>query len=96
VIHRGRVNFKAWAEWDPPGTPTPIRCSEKKSWFTRQSYKRTGPWDDGTATSATVRTLTDVDKNWIVNTWVPGVMTILDGKGQGQVRRVTSNAANTL
>lgn len=89
-IIRKRTNYREWAEWDG------IRCSTKKNWFTRQSYKKTGSWDFGTSTSGTANTLTDSSKSWTSGIWSPGAVKILDGTGKDQVRRVTSNTGNTI
>jgi len=89
-IIRKRANYREWAEWG--GT----RCSLKKSWFTRQSYKKTGSADSGTASSGTANTLTDNSKGWGIDFWEPGAVVIVSGTGGGQVRRVTSNTADTI
>ena len=85
-----RANFRAWAEYNS------IRCSEKKPWYTVQSYKKTGAFDSGTATSGTASTLTDNTKNWAVDIWKPGVVYIWRGTGAGKGRQVTGNTATTL
>jgi len=90
TIHRFRLNFREWADWD--GT----RCSEKKEWYTRQSYKKTGSADSGTASSGTASTLADTSKSWSANGWAPGVVKIQSGTGAGQVRRITSNTSTTI
>lgn len=96
TIIRKRVNYRQWAEWDPPGSPPPIRCSLKKSWFTRQSYRKSYNCDAGYPSSATSNTLTDNTKNWVPNCWVPGVVRISAEPGMGQVRRVTANTNTTI
>jgi hypothetical protein len=90
-VLRVRINFKEWAEYDG------IRCSEKKEWYSRQSYKRTGSTDVGTATTTgTYNTLTDGNKNWSTDIWAPGVILIYGGTGEGQVRRITANNGTTI
>jgi len=86
VIGRYRVNFVEWVEWNQ------IRCSLKKEWFTRQSYKRTGSVDSGTASGGSSNTLTDSSKSWTASAWVPGVV----GVANDPARRITGNTANTL
>ena len=90
MIHRYRVNFRAWAVYGG------IRCSTKLEWYTRQSYKLTGSVDTGTAESGTANTLTDNNKSWAANTWAPGAIKIHAGTGMGQVRRVTGNTATKI
>jgi hypothetical protein len=90
TIIRCRQNFKEWAEYDG------VRCSEKKEWFTRQSYKRTGNSNSGTAESGTNNTLTDNNQNWTANEWVPGAVKITGGTGVNQVRHVTANTATSI
>ena len=90
TIYRLRANFKAWAEYDG------VLCSEKKEWYTRQSYKITDAWQDGQATSGGANTLTDTNQHWDENKWVPGVIQITGGTGAGQVRRITGHTANTI
>jgi len=90
LIHRFRVNFKFWATYE--GT----RSSLKKAWYTRMSYKLTGSTDSGTAESATANTLTDTDKNWAANTWVPGAIWIKAGTGAPQHRRIIANTATKI
>ncbi len=85
-----RINWKAFAMYDT------IRCSEQLEWCTRQSYKKTGSWDTGTASSGGVYTLTDNTKAWGPAGWVPGVIKITGGTGVGQVRRVTGNSDVTI
>ena len=90
TVFRGRVNFEEWADYDL------VRCSEKKPWYTRQSYKKTGPCDFGTATSGTANTVTDSTKNWAIGLWVPGVIKITAGTGVKQVRQITASSATTI
>jgi len=91
TIFRRRGNYKEWAEYDG------VRCSEKKEWYTRQSYKITDGWQRGTATSGGANTLTDTNQSWQPdNKWVPGVIEIYEGTGAGQVRRITGSTSNTI
>jgi hypothetical protein len=66
----------------------------KKEWFTRQSYKRTGAFDSGTATGGSSNTLTDSSKSWTAGEWVPGVVGVMDGLRPA--RRATGNTGDTL
>ena len=73
-----------------------VRCSLKNEWHSRQSYKLTGSVDTGTAESGAADTLTDNNKNWAENTWVPGAIRIIGGTGDGQYRRIIGNTATTI
>jgi len=90
TIVRYRVNFESWAEYE--GT----RCSAKVRWFTRQSYRKTGPFDAGRATGGTENTLTDSSKDWTVGFWVPGAIKIQSGTGAKQVARIVENTQTTV
>lgn len=52
--------------------------------------------DSGTATSATVSTLTDTSKSWSTNQFAGDYVKILTSGGNGQWRRITSNTATVL
>jgi len=90
TINRYRVNFSEWAEFD--GT----RCSARLPWYTRQSYKKTGISVIRQVDSATANTLSVNGGSWPEDYWAPGVVRIIAGTGEGQVRRVTANTSNTL
>jgi len=52
--------------------------------------------DSGTVSSATSNTLTDSAKNWGTDIWVDTYVEITDGTGKGQIRKISSNTADTL
>ena len=87
---RDRTNFRYWAEIDG------IRCSEKKEWYSRQSYKLTGPFEAGTATSSNTNMLEDTSKVWSTDIWSSGVVYIKKGTGKGQFRNITGNAPSWI
>lgn len=61
-----------------------------------RAYYVTTTVDSGTATSGGATSLTDTAKTWTVNAYVGDFLVITAGTGSGQVRRITSNTANTL
>ena len=89
-IYRFRVNFRTWAIYDS------VRCSEKLSWYTRQSYEKLCTGESGTATAGTASTLTDSTKNWVPGSWGPGAIKIHSGTGAGQVRQVAGNTETVI
>ena len=90
-VFRIRFNFRAFASFQG------IRCSEYLPWFTRQSYRKTGPWDSGTGTCDDPYSLTDDTKDWPEDAWVPGVAQIkTQGAPDPQARRVTANTAQAM
>lgn len=52
--------------------------------------------DAGTATAGSGDSLTDTAKNWDVDRWANGLLTITDGMGKGQMRRISSNTNSTI
>lgn len=52
--------------------------------------------DTGMATAGTVNSITDSAKDWPINAFEKLVVEITDGTGEGQIRRITSNTADTL
>ena len=50
----------------------------------------------GTATSATVATLTDSGASWTTNLFAAGSVRITGGTGSGQVRRIVSNTSTVI
>jgi hypothetical protein len=87
-IMRYRVNFRVCAIWWDGANY--IRCSPRYYWYIRSSYKATGDWDGGTATSGTTTTLTDTSKEWAADIWNPGAVKT-SKSGLERVRQVTDN-----
>ena len=94
---RYRVNFKFWAVLvlDFGAFLVPVRCSEKKAWYSRQSYKRTGTMEAGTVTGFTANTLTGAGP-WGGDIWKDGAVYIHAGTGSKQFRRITGNTATVI
>jgi len=90
TIRRLRANFKAFAVYNGK------RCSDYFEWYTKQSWKKTGASDTGTATGSTNTKLTDAGKAWTPNTWKNGTVYIYDGTGFGAYGRIISNDTNTI
>jgi len=86
---RWRANFREWSEYNS------VRCSQRLPWFTRGSYRKTGPWDEGTGVCGIADTLTDQTKNWEADAWAPGVVRAVQG-GNAEAQWVEGNTANTL
>jgi len=97
TIVRWRLNFNQWGVYSNAAGQE-IRCSATNLWYTRQSYKWTGPpFEVGQATGASANTLADSSKSWTPNMWAPGAVEIKQGTtGGGQARRVTANTATNL
>jgi hypothetical protein len=93
-VVRLRANFRAWVECLIG--PFWIRCSEKKGWYTRQSYEMTANLSFGVATGAGANSLSDASQNWIANQWANGAVRINAGPGAGEVGRILSNTQTTL
>ena len=53
-------------------------------------------WERGTATSGTTTTLGDTSKSWALNQWANYWVRLFGGTGDGQLRQIASNTANTL
>lgn len=96
MIIRMRTNFRQWAVWKDPASSEQVRCSQKISWFSRQSYIKTDDSDVGWLESTSSNTLTDNDKNWDVNHWKPGIVRIAGGNAAGQIRRIAGNTAKVI
>jgi hypothetical protein len=96
-IRRWRLNFQFWAVFILRVTalPTPIRCSEKKSWYHRLSVKLTGATHSGTSTGAGTAT-TLVTAGLTVDQWKNGAIYIHTGTGKDQVRPISGNTATTI
>ena len=101
TVHRHRTNFEAFADFcyntDAP-EPQWIRCSEKKPWYTRWSYKRGADTTRkfARADSGGADTNKDNDAQWTGNEWKDGVIRILTQTGASQVRAVKSNTPDTI
>lgn len=95
TIKRYRVNFRAWAVYNDV-LYDDAQCSEKLEWYTRHSYKLTGPVGAGQTTAGTINTLTDAIQAWPVDGWANGAIKIYEGKAKNDVRRVVSNTATKL
>jgi len=50
----------------------------------------------GTATGGSTTTLTDTSKSWTVNTYTNCYLVCIDGTGEGQQVKITSNTSDTL
>jgi hypothetical protein len=53
-------------------------------------------YDAGTLTSAVGRVVTDTSKTWQVNRWANYALRIIAGTGDGQMRQIMSNGADSL
>ncbi|MEQ8785775.1 MAG: hypothetical protein RIC55_05730 [Pirellulaceae bacterium] len=96
-IVRVRYNFQEWVEYTFTGGE-PIRASEKKDYYSRQSYKR-GPASTTQfklATAGGETTVTAAGAGWDADQWKGGVIKIFTGAGAGQIRGIASNTADTI
>jgi hypothetical protein len=53
-------------------------------------------WERGVATGGTTTTLIDTTKSWNTNQWAGYYVRLFGGTGDGQLRQIVSNTANTL
>ena len=90
TIRRTRTNFKAFAVYNGK------QCSKYFKWYTKQSWKKTGVSDRGTATGSTNTTLKHAGKTWAGDTWKNGTIYIYAGTGAGAYRLISGNTADTI
>jgi len=96
-----------WAAW--PGFTTQAACivreNNKDTWFRGDSlgyvWRQERLDGDGSnitskVTGATSNTLTDEAQSWTTNLYAGCYVYIIDGKGNGQRRLISSNTSNTL